>query len=644
MSSANPVSVISSLEFELPDFAVITPESLRTALQAGIASEEAAWESIASQESLADVENTVVAVERAGEALRRASALLHTYAESIGGDEWGELETEFTPKLTEHADKFWLDERIYQRYSAIESAAPLLGLDAETTWLVKETLRQFRDSGIWLSPENREVLKDLNARIAAVETEFSHRETKALEAAALTLAKADLEGLDPETRNALAASARERGKDGFLLTYLGPTQQPLLTRLTKPEVRRRVLESSLSRGVGHDPETDTRPQLLELARLRALRAELLGNPNHASVVAAEGTAKSADAVAARLAQLAGPAARNAIREAEELIALKSKNDKAPFLPSDWAYYEEQLRARKFAVDDEILRPYLELNSVMEKGVFFAANRLFGITFHRRPDLAGHHPDVIVWEVREESGEPLGLFLGDFYARKGKRSGAWMHNLVSQSALLGTKPVVVNTLNITKPAAGEATLLTWDETRTLFHEFGHALHGLLSNAYYPSLEGTSVPRDFVEYPSQVNEMWMVNREVLANFARHYKSGEMIPAETLANLEAMGSFGQGFATSEYLQAALLDQAWHRLTPSEVPTDPAEVAEFERRALHAAGVYNDLVPPRYRSSYFMHAFAGEYDANYYSYIWSEVLDADTVDGQVPSCGVTFFGLVRR
>jgi peptidyl-dipeptidase Dcp len=381
-----------------------------------------------------------------------------------------------------------------------------------------------------------------------------------------------------------------------------------------------------------DAASDTRATLLELARLRAARAELLGYPHHAAYVIEDGTAASAGAVNEMLARLAPPAVRNARREAAELAEVLAADPAAPdgrdLAPSDWVYYAERLRKERFSVDDDVLRPYLELDRVLRDGVFYAAHRLYGLTFHERPDLPGYADGVRVWEVREEDGRGLGLFVGDYYARAGKRGGAWMHSLVDQSHLLAERPVIVNNLNVTPPSAGEPTLLTWDEVRTCFHEFGHALHALFSDVRYPSLAGTAVPRDFVEYPSQVNEMWMANPEVVARFARHHVTGEPLPAELLEKVLSVGSYGEGFATTEYLGAALLDQAWHQVTREQVPTDAADVEAFEREALQRAGVLLDLVPPRYRSTYFNHTFGGGYDAGYYSYIWSEVLDADTVE----------------
>ncbi len=628
LPSGHPFAEPSSLPFQLPDFPAATPTTVAEALEAGMAAESEEWRAIAEDPDVPTVDNTLVALERAGQLLGRVNPVAYTMMESVGGPQWDAVEAEFVPRLAAHADELWLNEGIFSRLVSLERARGLLALDEETDWLLSEYLRLFRESGIQLSVEERERLKDLNARIAAAETAFSQRSTAALEAAAVFLTEDQLAGLDGETRAALAAGAAARGVEGHLLTFVSPGQQPLLARLTDPSARRTVLASSLARGTGVDPSSDTRAVVLELARLRAERAQLLGFPHHAAVEAAQGTSKSADAVAERLAQLAAPAARNARREAADLAAFKAETDAAPFAPSDWLFYEDRLRSRLFSIDDDALRPYLELDSVINRGVFFAATRLFGITFHERSDLMGYDPGVRIWEVREEDGTPLALFLGDFYARKGKRGGAWMHNLVEQSRLLGTLPVIMNNLNVTPPAPGEPTLLTWDETETCFHEFGHALHGIFSNATYPMLSGTNVPRDFVEFPSQVNEMWMTNREVLANFARHHATGQTLPDELIDKLLSLGTFGQGFSTSEYLAAALLDQAWHRLAPEDVPVSVDDVVAFEERALAEAGMDNEFVPPRYRSTFFNHAFGGGYDANYYSYIWSETLDADTVE----------------
>ncbi|MCU1564383.1 MAG: hypothetical protein JWN05_2762, partial [Arthrobacter sp.] len=369
----------------------------------------------------------------------------------------------------------------------------------------------------------------------------------------------------------------------------------------------------------------------DMVRLRAEKASLLGFANYAELTVDRQTAPDFEAVRAMMNRLAPAAARNADAEAEALADIAGH----PLEAWDWAYYSARVKRERYAVDEQALRPYFELDRVLKDGVFFAATSLYGITFHERPELAGYHPDVRVWEVRNPDGTELGLFLGDYYTRESKRGGAWMNSLVEQSELLNTRPVVINNLNISKPPAGEPTLLTLDELRTTFHEFGHALHGLFSSVTYPRFSGTSVPRDFVEYPSQVNEMWIMWPEVLANYARHHATGEALAQEVADKLNAAQLWGEGFATTEYLGAALLDLAWHVLDGSEVPED---ALEFEAKALAAAGVAHRLIPPRYRTGYFQHIFAGAgYAAGYYSYIWSEVLDAETVEWFKENGGLT-------
>ncbi len=376
-------------------------------------------------------------------------------------------------------------------------------------------------------------------------------------------------------------------------------------------------------------EHDTRAALLEVARLRAERAGLLGYEHHAAYIAEDGTAATSAAVAAMLGPLGPAAAANARREAADLErALQADEPGARLEAADWQFYAERVRQERYALDDARLRPYLELERVLREGVFRAANELYGLSFTERPDLHGYHPAVRVFEVHDADGSPMGLFLGDFWTRESKRGGAWMNNLVDQNHLLDEKPVVVNNLNIPRPPAGEPTLLTWDEVITLFHEFGHALHGLLSDVRLPSQSGTEVPRDAVEFPSQVNEMWAWEPSILAHYAVHHATGEPIPSEWIDALLASRQFNEGFGTTEYLAAALLDQAWHRLTPEQVPTEVDAVEAFERAALEAAQVQLDVVPPRYRSTYFNHVFGGGYDAAYYAYLWSEVLDAETVE----------------
>ncbi len=639
LDAANPFAAPSPLPYGLPDFRAVRIEHLRPAIAAGMAGQRAEWEAVATDAAVPDVANTLERIERSGRLLRRAMTVFHTLVSAVGGEEIHALESEVAPLLAAHGDAFWLDRRIYDRLESLANAGPLLDLDAETSWLLHTYRKNFVRAGIRLDDDEQQRLRALNARIVTLETEFSQRVVKAMEAGAVRVDDpAELAGLDEGTIAALARAAADRAGStltmpggGYLIPLMLPTQQPLLARAAHPGLRARLLEASRTRGTGVDPASDTRAALLEIARLRAERAALLGYPHHAAYVVEDNTAGSATAVNEMLARLAPPAVRNARREAAELQAVRAADPTAPageLAASDWVYEAERLRKERFSVDDDVLRPYLELGRVVEQGVFYAAHRLYGLTFHPRPDLPGYADGVHVWEVREEDGRGLGLFVGDYYARPGKRGGAWMHSLVDQSHLLTERPVVVNNLNVTPPPPGQPTLLTWDEVRTCFHEFGHALHALFSDVRYPSLSGTAVPRDFVEYPSQVNEMWMTHPEVVARFARHHATDEPLPGELLEKLLSLGSYGEGFATTEYLGAALLDQAWHQVAPGQVPAEPGEVEAFEREALERAGVHLDLVPPRYRSTYFNHTFGGGYDAGYYSYIWSEVLDADTVE----------------
>ncbi len=462
-----------------------------------------------------------------------------------------------------------------------------------------------------------------------LEARFGRTLLAATNAAAVLVTDEDeLDGLSDDARAAAAAAAERHGQHGaWLFDLVLSTDQPVLADLRHRGLRRRVFEASVSRGLGG--EHDTRPILLEIAALRAERAGLLGYAHHADYVASDLTIHGADAVAELLGGLVGPAVANAKAEAAEIRrALDHDEPGAELQPWDWAYYAQRVRRERRSLDPTAMRPYLELDRVVTEGVFRAANRLFGLTFAHRHDLRGYHPDVRVYEVFDADGTGRALFLHDPWTRDSKRGGAWMNTLVDQSHLLDEPCVVVNNLNIPRPPDGEPTLLTWDEVTTLFHEFGHALHAILSDVRYPSQSGTAVPRDAVEYPSQVNEMWAWEPEVLHGFAVHHVTGEPMPAEWVRALLDARQDGEGFATTEYLGAALLDQAWHRLRPQDVPTDPDLVEAFERAALEGAGIAYPPVPPRYRSTYFNHIFSGGYSAGYYAYIWSEVLDADTVN----------------
>ena len=615
----NPLLEPSTLPFGLPPFAAIQDSHYAEAVDAGLAGHLTEIQSIVDNPEPASFENTAVAMERSGRLLERAAAAFFTLVSADASEAIRELETELSPRFASHQDAVYLNRGLYERFAAIDTS----GLDEESIRLVQEYLREFRQSGIQLDPADQEKLKSLNAELSRLGTEYGQRVKEAMKAAALVVDDtAELAGLPADDIASAAEAARTAGHEGkYLLTLIQPSNQPALASLQNRELRRRLYEASIARG-SDGGSLDVLELAKAMARLRAGKATLLGFGNYAELVMDRQTAPDFAAVQAMLNRLAPAAIRNADAEAAAL----AQSAGHPLEAWDWAYYSSKVRRERYEVDEQLLRPYFELDRVLVDGVFFAATSLFGITFHERQDLKGYHPDVRVWEVRNEDGSELGLFLGDYYARDSKRGGAWMNSLVEQSALLGTKPVVINNLNISKPPAGEPTLLTLDEVRTAFHEFGHALHGLFSNVTYPRFSGTSVPRDFVEYPSQVNEMWMMWPGIIGNYARHHATGEPLPQDIIDRLNESKLWGEGFATTEYLGAALLDLAWHVLEVDGVPQD---AQDFEAKALAAAGVAHSLIPPRYRTGYFQHIFAGDfYAAAYYSYIWSEVLDAETVD----------------
>lgn len=624
----NPLLSLSELPFGLPPFAAIEDTHYAEAVDAGLAEHLAEIQAIVGNPAPATFENTALAMERSGRLLQRAAAAFFTVVSADASDAIQDLETELAPRFAAHQDAVYLNRGLYERFAAIDTA----GLDAESGRLVEEYLKEFRQSGIQLDDEGQEKLKGLNAELSRLGTEFGQRVKEAMKSAALLLDDAtDLAGLPADDVASAAEAARVAGHEGkFLLTLIQPSNQPAMAALENRGVRRRLYEASIARG-SSGGSLDVQDLVTSMVRLRAEKATLLGFSNFAELVVDRQTAPDFEAVRSMLNRLAPAAVRNADTEAAALAESAGHQLEA----WDWAYYSAKVRRDRYAVDEQAIRPYFELDRVLVDGVFFAATSLYGITFHERPDLSGYHADVRVWEVRNADGSGLGLFLGDYYTRETKRGGAWMDSLVDQSDLLGAKPVVINNLNISKPPAGEPTLLTLDEVRTLFHEFGHALHGLFSEVTYPRFSGTSVPRDFVEYPSQVNEMWIMWPEVLANYARHHATGEPLPQDVVDRLNESRLWGEGFATTEYLGAALLDLAWHVLDAGSVPQD---VLEFEAKALAAAGVAHTLIPPRYRTGYFQHIFAGDYyAAGYYSYIWSEVLDAETVDWFVENGGLT-------
>lgn len=624
----NPFFVESALPLGLPPFDRIRNEHFLPAFERGMEEHTAEVLRVADEGAAPTFDNVLSALERSGRLLSRVGSVFFNMISADTSDELEAIRTELAPRLAAHRDEIYLNPSLFARLEAVHESRATLGLTSEQTRLVERYHKDFLRAGATLGDADKARLKAMNVELAGLGTKFSQNVLNEVNASALVVdSREELDGLSPSEIHAAADSARERGHEGkYLLPLLNTSGQPLLKQLRNRELRRRLMETSLGRG-SHGGEYDNRQVASRVMRLRAERAALLGYANHAEYVLEDKTALTTEAVNRRLAELTPPAVANARKEAAALQAIiHAEGGDFELAPWDWAYYTEKVRRAEYAFDESQLKPYFEMWSVLERGVYFFANRLYGLDFVRRTDLPTYHADVRVYEVRDVDGGLLALFLVDLYARPSKRGGAWMSSYVEQSRLLDRRAVVANHLNVPKPPAGEPTLLTFDEVRTLFHEFGHALHGLLSDVTYPYFSGTAVPSDFVEFPSQVHEMWATWPEVLESYAVHHESGEPMPRELIDRVKAMETFNQGFMTTEYLAASLIDQAFHQARADELP-DADGVMAFEAEALRSAGARLDTVPPRYRTPYFSHVFGG-YDAGYYSYIWAEVLDADAVE----------------
>jgi peptidyl-dipeptidase Dcp len=636
LDASNPFAKPSSLPLNYPAFDKIKNEHFLPAYAAGMAEHLREIDAIASNKAAPTFDNTIVAMERAGEMLSRVSSVFSNLQTANTNDALDAVDREMSPKLAAHNDAIYLNPALFQRIKTLHAKRATLKLDAESKHLLERVYKEFVRAGANLSAADKDKLKKYNAEIASLQSEFSQRVLKEANASALIVdTRAELAGFSDAEINAAAAEAEKRGHKGkFAIAIVNTSSQPALSSLTNRKTRERLMAASLNRG-SRGGEFDSRDLVLKLAKLRAERATLLGYPNYAAYSQELETAKNPAAVNKLLAELAKPAVNNARKEAGEIQKIIDA-EKGGFQVAsyDWPIYQDKVRAAKYNFDENQLRPYFELNRVLVDGVFFAATKEYGITFKERKDLPVYDPDVRTFDVFDHDGKQLAIFIFDPYARGNKQGGAWMNEYVSQSTLLGKRPVVGNHLNIPKPPKGEPTLLTYDEVRTAFHEFGHALHGMFSNVKYPHFSGTNVPRDFVEYPSQVNEMWAIWPEVLANYAKHHQTGAPMPKELLDKVVASKKFNQGYMTTEYLAASLLDQRWHQLKPSEIPTD---VLAFEAKALKDAGVDYAPVPPRYRTTYFSHSMNGGYSAGYYAYLWSEKLDADTVQWFTTSGGLS-------
>ncbi len=626
----NPLLAESTLPYNYPHFDLIKDEHYRPAYEAGMAAELEEVDAIAHNVAQPAFENTIVALERSGQLLARVERVFSSLNGTLTNPELQKIEKEMAPRLAAHNDAIRLNPALFARISALFEKRDRLGLDPESLRLLERYHRDYVRAGARLNEADQTRLRNLNAEIATLHTTFAQNVLKERNAAALTVdTREELAGLSDNEISAAADAAQAAGLEGkYLLSLLNTTGQPPLASLTNRALREKIMAASLARG-GSGGEFDNRAVIARLARVRAERAALLGYASHADFQVELQTAGSVEAINRLMTRLAPAALANARQEAADLQAMIDREGGGFRLAAcDWALYAEKVRADRYAFDEAQLKPYFEMQRVLKDGVFFAATRLYGLTFKERTDLPKYHPDTQVFEVFDEDGSPLSLFIVDWYARPSKRGGAWMNAYVPQSHLLGRRPVIANHLNVPKPPAGEPTLLTYDEVNTAFHEFGHALHGMFSDVKYPKFAGTLVPRDFVEYPSQVNELWMTWPEVLQNYARHHQTGESLPAALVEKVKATAKFNQGFATTEQLAATLLDQAWHQLKPDEVP-EAAGVLDFEAAALKKSGMDFPPVPSRYRSTYFSHIFASNaYSAGYYSYIWSEVLDADSVE----------------
>jgi peptidyl-dipeptidase Dcp len=607
----NPLLTESTLPYQFPPFDKIKNEHFKPAFDQGIGEHLKEVEAIANNRATPTFENTIVALERSGRLLNRAEHAFFNLNSAHTNPAMQKLEEELSPQLAAHEDAIYLNGPLFAKVRSLYNDREKLGLDAESKYLLERYYKDFVRAGAMLSEEDKTKLKAMNAELAKLDTTYGQNVLKERNASSIVVdSRAELDGMPENEIAAAAAAAKQDGKPGkWVIRLLNTTGQPALTSLRNRALRQRIMQASLARNT-RTGEFDNRPVVLRLARLRAERASLLGYASHAAYQLEEQTARSVDTVNKMMRDITPAAVRNARREISDMQAVIDKEKGGFKLASwDWDYYSEKVRKARYAFDASQLRPYLELNRVLTDGVFFAASRIYGISFKERKDLPVYLEDVRVFEVFDHDGKPLALFIADMYARPSKRGGAWASSYVGQSKLLGTKTVIANHLNIPKPPAGEPTLLTWDEVTTAFHEFGHALHGIFSEIKYPRLGG--VPRDFVEFPSQVNEMWSDWPEVLKNYAKHYKTGEPMPTALLEKIAAAEKFNQGYKTTEYLAAAQLDQAWHQLKPSEVPPD---ALVFEAEALKKAGVALEVVPPRYRSTCFTHIFAGGYSAGYY------------------------------
>ncbi|BFM06287.1 M3 family metallopeptidase [Halioxenophilus aromaticivorans] len=617
LSASNPFAKASSLDYTTPDFSQISIADYEPAFTAGIAAHEAEIAAIANDPEPITLANTLVAMENSGALLGRTMAVFFNMASLISNEDYQRLETQLVPALTEHQANIYLNPALFDKVETLYNQRD--EYQGEDRRLIDVYYEQFIRAGAKLSPEAQASLREINTRLSSLSTQFSQNILQSFKDDTILVADpAQLVGLSDDEIASLKAAAEKAGETGYLITLVNTTRQPILSKLEDRALRELIWRKSAERA-----HASNDPVILEQVKLRAEAAALLGYDTWADFKLADQMAKTPAPVLAMLSDLAPKARAKAEAEAAAIQAIiDAEGGGFIVAPWDWAFYAEKVRAAKYDLDADLVKPYFEFNRVLHDGLFFAMNRLYGITFKAREDLPVWQEDVLAFEIFNADGSSVGLFYLDPYAHEGKRGGAWMSSYVDQNLLRGEKPVVYNALNIPKPAPGQPTLMTFDEVTTLFHEFGHADHGLFSDVKYPSLSGTSVPRDFVEFPSQFNEDWDIDPEVLSNYAKHYQTGEAIPQALLEKMLAAHTFNQGFDTLEYLAAALLDMAWHTI---DAETTIDDVDAFENAALEKYGVDFAPVPPRYKSAYFSHVFGGGYSSGYYAYLWTEVLAAD-------------------
>ncbi len=625
MTPDNPLLRRSSLPFEAPRFDTITDAHYRPAFDVGIQQQLVEIERIADQNSTPTFENTLVAMERTGETLRRVQAIFFNLCGANTNDELQKIETEIAPKLASHSDNILLNSKLFARVESLWKQRDQLELNEEQQRLLKEQYEQFIRAGAKLDEKQKQEIRSINEQLSSLSTEFQNNLlaiTK--EQSVLVDSAAELDGMSAAEIAAAAQAATDRGKEGkYLLAITNTTRQPILTSLKNRALRQRVWEASAYRGIGRNAGLDNRALILKLARFRAGRASILGYENHAAFTLENQMSEKPEAAFKMLQDLAPKVLVNARAEAEKILAMmRSEGADFELEPWDWEYYAEKVRQQEYQFDENLIKPYFELDNVLKNGVFHTLKLLYGIEFRERKDLPVYHPDVRTFDVVGEDGKQIGLFYADYFHRDAKRGGAWMDALVSQSRLLNQMPVIVNVMNVPPPAKGEPALLSLDLVTTMFHELGHGVHGLFSSVEYPMLSGTSVPRDFVEFPSTFHEDWAIDPAILKNYAKHHQTGEVIPADLLDKAVRASKFNKGFDTLEYVSAALLDLAWHSLSKDQIPLD---VEAFEQQTLASFGLDYRPIPPRYRTPYFAHIWSSGYSASYYAYLWSEVLAAD-------------------